>query len=721
MEKFKILLVALFISFSAIGQQYTPMTAAGYQMKRIKSDSTLHIPSFCGVPTLRNSTAKEGALAMDTCAGLLYMWTRANGWDTVNTSGGTTIDTTSLSNRIDAKLSKSDSSIYYTKYRSDSSRTNIYTAIDSKLNKSDTTNAFLISVSQPNDSSLTFVKGTTSTNYIIRSSSAGSATRLVTTVYNNTGSTIAKGSVVYISGRHSSNLPTIALAEANNESNSYKTFAVVENDIPTSNSGIVIQAGNIGNLNLPTSTYTDGDIVYLSPTVPGGITTTKPLAPNHICKIGSITRAHPTFGSIEVKIENGWQMDELSDVQIAAVPDDGDVLQFSQIDSLWHDVSVTTAIGSNYLKPSDSSTYQTKYRSDSARTNTYIAINSKLNSADSTLYQTKFRSDSARTNTYTAINSKLNSADSTIYQTKFRSDSARTNTYTSLNLKLNASDSATYYTKFRSDSSRTNIYTSIAGKFTLPSLTSGSVLFSNGTTIAQKNANLYWDNTNNRLGIGTNAPTTLFQLTQSNTDYTNTNGAGSHIYMTNPATLNGQNVVASFINGAMVAKWRTDSQGNISWVAGSTGSHNFYTKGDFSTGQIQMQIFNGGNVQIASSPVGGQNSDAGFKLDVQGTFKSTGRYTAYVSKTGAYTATTTDEIISADATSAAFQITLPTAVSKTGQVYTIKRANAGVNTVTVGTTSSQTIDGSTTYSLIAQYKFVTVVSNGANWLIIANN
>ena len=45
------------------------------------------------------------------------------------------------------------------------------------------------------------------------------------------------------------------------------------------------------------------------------------------------------------------------------------------------------------------------------------------------------------------------------------------------------------------------------GKFNLPSLTSGSVLFSNGTTIAQDNANLFWDDTNNRLGIGTTAPT----------------------------------------------------------------------------------------------------------------------------------------------------------------------------------------------------------------------
>ncbi|MFZ9272090.1 MAG: hypothetical protein ACO24B_01600 [Ilumatobacteraceae bacterium] len=47
---------------------------------------------------------------------------------------------------------------------------------------------------------------------------------------------------------------------------------------------------------------------------------------------------------------------------------------------------------------------------------------------------------------------------------------------------------------------------STLGAFELPSLTSGSVLFSNGTTIAQDNANLFWDDTNNRLGIGTSSP-----------------------------------------------------------------------------------------------------------------------------------------------------------------------------------------------------------------------
>lgn len=383
-----IFVLSIFV-LSVKGQVYQLMPQYGYSAPRMNFDSTLTIPTFNGVPTLKSNILRKGAIAIDSTNGKFYLYNpKTLAWSQVTGGGGST-DTTSLSNRINAKLSISDSTTYYTKFRSDSSRTNIYNAINTKLNKSDTTNAFLISVSQPNDSSLTFVKGTTSTNYIIRSSIAGSATRLVTSVYNNSGSTILKGSVVYISGRHSSNLPTIELAQGNNEANSFKTFAVVESDIPTSNSGIAIQAGRIDNLNLPTSSYTDGDIVYLSPSVPGGITTTKPLAPNHICKIGSIIRAHPTFGSIEIKIENGWQLDELSDVKIALVPNDSTLLQFSRVDSLWHDVSVTNAIGNKYLKPSDSSTYQTKFRSDSARTNVYTSLASKISTSDTSVFQRK--------------------------------------------------------------------------------------------------------------------------------------------------------------------------------------------------------------------------------------------------------------------------------------------------------------------------------------------
>ncbi|HEY3250237.1 MAG TPA: hypothetical protein VGK25_03875, partial [Ignavibacteria bacterium] len=52
-------------------------------------------------------------------------------------------------------------------------------------------------------------------------------------------------------------------------------------------------------------------------------------------------------------------------------------------------------------------------------------------------------------------------------------------------------------------------------------------------------------------------------------------------------------------------------------------------------------------------------------------------------------------------------VTLPDATAITGRVYTIKNANSSA--LTVNTTSSQTIDGATTYTLGSQYQTVTVI------------
>ncbi len=92
--------------------------------------------------------------------------------------------------------------------------------------------------------------------------------------------------------------------------------------------------------------------------------------------------------------------------------------------------------------------------------------------------------------------------------------------------------------------------------------------------------------------------------------------------------------------------------------------------------------------------------------------------TAVATKTAAATLTAGESVILADAASAAFTVTLPTAVGITGRQYTIKRINGGSNNVTIGTTSSQTIDGAATYVLSVQYDKITVTSNGANWFII---
>jgi hypothetical protein len=96
-----------------------------------------------------------------------------------------------------------------------------------------------------------------------------------------------------------------------------------------------------------------------------------------------------------------------------------------------------------------------------------------------------------------------------------------------------------------------------------------------------------------------------------------------------------------------------------------------------------------------------------------------GKRAAITTRTSAYTATTSDHTIICNATTAAFTVTLPTAVGNTGQMYSIKKIDASANAITIATTSSQTIDGVTTRTLSTQYQGVTVQSDGANWFVIS--
>jgi hypothetical protein len=90
-----------------------------------------------------------------------------------------------------------------------------------------------------------------------------------------------------------------------------------------------------------------------------------------------------------------------------------------------------------------------------------------------------------------------------------------------------------------------------------------------------------------------------------------------------------------------------------------------------------------------------------------------------VVKSAAYTATATDTIILVDATSAAVTITLPAASGIEGQAYTFKKTDASANAVTIDGNLSETIDGSTTYTLADQYDSVETISDGTNWVISA--
>lgn len=86
----------------------------------------------------------------------------------------------------------------------------------------------------------------------------------------------------------------------------------------------------------------------------------------------------------------------------------------------------------------------------------------------------------------------------------------------------------------------------------------------------------------------------------------------------------------------------------------------------------------------------------------------------FTNRTSAYVIDNTDCVINCTANT--FTVTLPTAVGLTGQYFIIK--NSGTGSITVDADGSETIDGLSNKLLAIQNESITVISNGANWIIV---
>ena len=150
-------------------------------------------------------------------------------------------------------------------------------------------------------------------------------------VKSDSNSGLVKGSVVYQKGSDGANT-TVLLAQANSEATSSKTFGIIANTTSGGAKAYCITFGYVRGID--TSTLTEGASVYLSPTVAGGFTSTKPQAPNHIVTVGRCIRSHATQGIIFVSVQNGFELDELHDVQITSVANKN-TLVYDSATTLW--------------------------------------------------------------------------------------------------------------------------------------------------------------------------------------------------------------------------------------------------------------------------------------------------------------------------------------------------------------------------------------------------
>ena len=137
----------------------------------------------------------------------------------------------------------------------------------------------------------------------------------------------------------------VVLAQANNDTNSATTIGIVTETILNNQEGFVTTSGVVREINttgsLQGETWVDGDILYLSGTTAGQLTNIKPSAPTHTIIIGFVEYAHAIHGKIFVKVDNGYEIDELHNVNISS-PTTNDILQYNA-SNLWVNTSLSSA------------------------------------------------------------------------------------------------------------------------------------------------------------------------------------------------------------------------------------------------------------------------------------------------------------------------------------------------------------------------------------------
>jgi len=145
---------------------------------------------------------------------------------------------------------------------------------------------------------------------------ASTASTVRTYVKNSSGSTITKGSAVYVTGADGTNA-LIGLASASTDATSSKTLGIVASTLTNNAFGYVIENGQISGID--TSAATAGSSVWLGETPGSLVFNSPPAEPNHSVYLGVVTKANASTGEILVKVQNGYELDELHDVFVGGV------------------------------------------------------------------------------------------------------------------------------------------------------------------------------------------------------------------------------------------------------------------------------------------------------------------------------------------------------------------------------------------------------------------
>ena len=156
------------------------------------------------------------------------------------------------------------------------------------------------------------------------------------------GVAINKGQAVYVTSADGTNM-TVGLASNTAEVTSSKTMGLLNATVAANGFADVITEGLLAGLNTiganagdPVWLGTNGNLIY-------GLAN-KPYAPNHLVFIGIVTRVNANNGEIFVKAQNGFELDELHDVDLKTTAKvNGHLLGYNG--SLWVNKTIAEWLG----------------------------------------------------------------------------------------------------------------------------------------------------------------------------------------------------------------------------------------------------------------------------------------------------------------------------------------------------------------------------------------
>jgi len=166
-------------------------------------------------------------------------------------------------------------------------------------------------------------------------------------VTNADSVTLTKGMPVYAFGGTGDRMTVKRASNLADATSAQTVGLVLSTSIAAGQKGLIMMQGLLDGLSiLPTSTFSDGDAIYLGSTA-GTITNVKPYAPNHLVYLGVVTTANNgSAGRMYVRVQNGYELDELHNVQ-AQSPSLNDTLWYDNTVSpgQWKTASIHTILG----------------------------------------------------------------------------------------------------------------------------------------------------------------------------------------------------------------------------------------------------------------------------------------------------------------------------------------------------------------------------------------